>query len=242
MASHHVSRERSKCAISNAKLRIRRPTSGGAVTWVRTFRGNRQRRFDAYMIYSEQRSCIIDYLGTHQHLAVDIELRAAPNGGLSYAQVHNASTKDSLGFPFPMLFSGVADVCECYDDAERQFKIKVNVTNKVMGTPFRIQGPFSCRLATQSDQRKFQPADILPIRTQKRNRARRRRTPVTELLMYGYDVTQELETSSSRTSCRRMKAASAFLVRSLYCRRLNAHGTVTGSTRGNISRCRCLRR
>ncbi len=44
------------------------------VTWVRTFRANRQRRFDAYMIYSEQRSCIIDYLGTHQHLAVDIEL------------------------------------------------------------------------------------------------------------------------------------------------------------------------
>lgn len=34
------------------------------------------------MIYSEDRGCIVDYLGTHQHLAVDITLSVAANGGL----------------------------------------------------------------------------------------------------------------------------------------------------------------
>jgi len=52
------------------------------VTWVRTFSTVKVRRFDAYMIYSEQRSCIVDYLGTHQHLAVDLDIQVAENGGL----------------------------------------------------------------------------------------------------------------------------------------------------------------
>jgi len=64
------------------------------VTWVVHFGRTDQRRFDAYMIYSEQRSRIIDYLGTPQHFGVDIELRAAPNGGPACARVHNASTRD----------------------------------------------------------------------------------------------------------------------------------------------------
>jgi len=53
------------------------------VTWIRTFQTKHPRRFDAYMIYSEQRRKIVDYLGTHEHLAVDIDLEVAPNGGLS---------------------------------------------------------------------------------------------------------------------------------------------------------------
>src|SRR5436305_2124907 len=52
------------------------------VTWIRTFHTDSQpRRFDAYMIYSERRQCIVDYLGTHQHLAVDIDVSVASNGG-----------------------------------------------------------------------------------------------------------------------------------------------------------------
>jgi hypothetical protein len=103
------------------------PLGRETVTWVRTFRANRQRRFDAYMIYSEQRSCIIDYLGTHQHLAVDMELGVAPNGGLRLRSGAQRFYEGSIAFPFPQLFSGIADVCEWYDDAEREFKIEVNV-------------------------------------------------------------------------------------------------------------------
>ena len=40
------------------------------VSWIRTFESQRSRRFDAYMVYSDSRRRIVDYLGTHQHLAV----------------------------------------------------------------------------------------------------------------------------------------------------------------------------
>jgi hypothetical protein len=142
------------------------PLGRETVTWVRTFRANRQRRFDAYMIYSEQRSCIIDYLGTHQHLAVDIELRAAPNGGLRLRSGAQRFYEGPIAFPFPMLFSGIADVCEWYDDAEQQFKIEVKVTNKVWGPFFGYKGHF--QVDWQAVRPEEIPADILPYRTEKR--------------------------------------------------------------------------
>jgi hypothetical protein len=45
------------------------PFGRETVTWMRQFKTRKARRFDAYMIYSEQRGCIVDYLGNHQHLA-----------------------------------------------------------------------------------------------------------------------------------------------------------------------------
>jgi hypothetical protein len=72
----------------------------------------------------------------------------------------------SIAFPFPLLFSGIADVCEWYDDAEREFKIEVSVTNKVWGRLFGYKGRF------QADWQAVRPpeipADILPHRTEKR--------------------------------------------------------------------------
>ena len=56
------------------------PLGRETVTWIRTFETQRRRRFDAYMIYSSERSCIVDYLGTHQHLAVDIDLSVDERG------------------------------------------------------------------------------------------------------------------------------------------------------------------
>src|ERR1700733_2377445 len=52
------------------------------VTWIRNFATRKPRRFDAYMIFSQQRGRIVDYLGTHQHLAVDIDLSVDERGGL----------------------------------------------------------------------------------------------------------------------------------------------------------------
>ena len=52
------------------------------VTWVRTFESRKRRRFDAYMIYSESRGCIVDYLGSHQHLAVDLDVSVDERGGM----------------------------------------------------------------------------------------------------------------------------------------------------------------
>jgi hypothetical protein len=47
-----------------------------------------------------------------------------------------------LGFRFPMLFSGVADVREWYDDAARCFRIVVDVRNNVLGRLFGYRGRF----------------------------------------------------------------------------------------------------
>ena len=136
------------------------------VTWVRTFRGHRLRRFDAYMIYSEQRSCIVDYLGTHQHLAVDIELRVAPNGGLLLRSGVQRFYEGSIAFRFPMFFSGIADVCEWYDDAQKHFKIEVNVTNRAWGRLFGYQGSFEVEWRTILPMEI--PADIYPLRVERR--------------------------------------------------------------------------
>ncbi len=142
------------------------PLGRETVTWVRTFQGNRQRRFDAYMIFSEQRSCIVDYLGTHQHLAVDIELGVAPNGGLRLRSGAQRFYEGAIAFSFPLLFSGIADVCEWYDDAELEFKIEVSVTNRVWGRLFGYKGRF--QVDWQTVRPPEIPADILPHRTEKR--------------------------------------------------------------------------
>ena len=51
------------------------PLGRETVTWIRSFTLHRRaRRFDAYMIYSDKRRRVVDYLGSHQHLAVDLDL------------------------------------------------------------------------------------------------------------------------------------------------------------------------
>lgn len=134
------------------------------VTWVRKFQTKRPRRFDAYMIYSEQRRKIVDYLGTHQHLAVDIDLSIAPNGGMALRSDAQRFYEGAVGFSFPMPFSGVADVCEWYDEAARCFRIKVNVRNRIWGPLFGYEGSF--QVAWQPVREI--PEEYLPLRTELR--------------------------------------------------------------------------
>jgi hypothetical protein len=112
------------------------------VTWIRTFETRRRRRFDAYMIYSERRGCIVDYLGTHQHLAVDLELSVDERGGLRIQSGEQRFYEGPVAFTFPLLFSGVADVCEWYDDDAGRFRIEVNVSNRRWGPLFGYRGAF----------------------------------------------------------------------------------------------------
>jgi hypothetical protein len=136
------------------------------VTWLRTFQTRRTRRFDAYMIYSEKRDKIVDYLGTHQHLAVDLDLSVDPRGGLRLRSGHQRFYEGAIGFRFPMLFSGVADVCEWFDDATGKFRIEVNVTNRAWGKLFGYSGAFDVEwLAMTSDQ---VPAHAKPQREEPR--------------------------------------------------------------------------
>jgi hypothetical protein len=132
------------------------------VTWIRKFQTKQPRRFDAYMIYSEQRRKIVDYLGTHQHLAVDIDLKVSPNGGLSLRSDAQRFYEGPIGFSFPMLFSGSADVCESYDEAAHCFRIEVHVRNRTWGPLFGYKGSF--QVAWQPVEKV--PQEYLPVRTE----------------------------------------------------------------------------
>jgi hypothetical protein len=112
------------------------------ITWIRKFATRTPRRFDAYMIFSEQRGRIVDYLGTHQHLAVDIDLAADERGGLRLRSGAQRFYEGPIAFSFPMLLSGVAEVCEWFDEQDGKFHIEVNVRNPTWGPLFGYRGWF----------------------------------------------------------------------------------------------------
>lgn len=137
------------------------------VTFVRSFQFDSQaRRFDATMIYSEERERIVDYLGTHQHLAVDIDLSVTENGGIQLRSNEQRFYEGWLDFRFPMSLSGYAEVCEWYDDEEGAFKIKVNVNNPWLGPLFGYHGTFQVEnLHVTADQ---VPRHVKPVRQENR--------------------------------------------------------------------------
>jgi hypothetical protein len=142
------------------------PLGRETVTWIRTFETAKKRRFDAYMIWSEQRHRIVDYLGTHQHLAVDLGLSVAENGGLRLRSGEQRFYEGPIAFRFPMLFSGVADVCEWFDEQEQAFRIEVNVTNRHWGPLFGYSGRF--HVEWRAVETAAIPKTILPRRVEPR--------------------------------------------------------------------------
>jgi hypothetical protein len=136
------------------------------VTWIRDFATPTPRRFDAYMIFSRERNCIVDYLGTHQHLAVDIDLSVDDRGGLRLRSAAQRFYEGPVAFSFPLLFSGVADVCEWHDDNDRHFHIEVRVTNRTWGPLFGYKGAFDMEWKKASDAET--PSDLLPVRCERR--------------------------------------------------------------------------
>jgi len=65
-----------------------------------------------------------------------------------------------------MLFSGIAEVREWYDDEERRFRIVVNVSNRTWGPLFGYRGSFDVewRKVAAGEM----PGHILPQRSERR--------------------------------------------------------------------------
>lgn len=112
------------------------------VTELRTFNLGRERRFDAYMVRDPVRNKVVDYLGTHQHLAVDLQLSVADNGGLRIESGEQRFYEGPIAFKFPMFFSGKAHVYVWFDDSIGRYRIEVEVKNKIWGTLFGFIGTF----------------------------------------------------------------------------------------------------
>jgi Domain of unknown function (DUF4166) len=134
------------------------------VTWVRTYHTQRTRRFDAYMIFSARRQGIVDYMGTHQHLAVDLKVWTDERGGLRLRSSEQRFYEGMLAFKFPMLFSGVADVCEWYDDETQKYRIDVDVHNPLWGPLFGYRGWFD--VTWREVKQDVVPAHLRPIRVE----------------------------------------------------------------------------
>jgi hypothetical protein len=110
------------------------PFARETVTWIRRFKTKTPRRFDAYMIYSDDRGRIVDYLGTHQHLAVDIDISVDEKGGIKLRSGAQRFYEGPIRFSFPLFFSGIADVREWYDETIQKYRIDVRVHNRTCGT------------------------------------------------------------------------------------------------------------
>ncbi len=136
------------------------------VTWVRTFESRKRRRFDAYMIYSESRGCIVDYLGSHQHLAVDVDVSVDERGGVCIRSGAQRFYEGRIAFSFPLIFSGIAEVCEWYDDEAQKFRIQVEVTNQTWGRLFGYRGSFD--VTYQKVEKDGIPDHVTPMREERR--------------------------------------------------------------------------
>ncbi|MER5784405.1 DUF4166 domain-containing protein [Streptomyces mobaraensis] len=115
------------------------------VTFVRTFAfpGGDRRRFDATMIWSPERGCVVDYLGTHQHLATDLHFSADADGSLVIRSGEHRFREGPVDVRVPDLIAGDAVVRESYDDAAGCFRIRVAVTNRRFGPLFGYSGSFT---------------------------------------------------------------------------------------------------
>ena len=133
---------------------------------IRTFDSTKRRRFDAYMIYSEERGRIVDYLGSHEHLAVDLDLSVDPDGGLRIRSGDQRFYEGLIGVRFPHLFSGRAEVREWYDDEVGRFRISVDVRNRQWGRLFGYSGAFDVEWPTVLPG--AVPAHILPVLQERR--------------------------------------------------------------------------
>lgn len=119
------------------------PFGRETVTFVREYAvGRHRRRFDATMIAHEGR--VVDYLGTHQHLAVDLELSVDQDGGLVLTSDAQRFYEGPIAFDFPMVFSGRAHLRERYDERDGRFHVDLEVRNHRFGFLFGYRGSFTC--------------------------------------------------------------------------------------------------
>lgn len=136
------------------------------VTWYRTFNfPKRQRTFDATMIYSDERDQIVDYLGTHQHIAADLNCWVDDEGGINFESGEQRCYEGPLRFRFPRFLTGNAQVREWFDDATGEFQISVQVHNPILGHILGYRGSFTDQVIPIETQEDI-PEAAIPVREQ----------------------------------------------------------------------------
>jgi Domain of unknown function (DUF4166) len=133
------------------------------VTFVRTFPTG---RFDATMIYDHLQAQVVDYLGSHQHLATPLALSVADRGGLIIRSGRLRLLEGPLALRVPSAATGTAVVSEHYDDQTEQFRIAVTVSNPLLGRIFGYWGTFTTQYVNLAENEV--PASVRPRREESR--------------------------------------------------------------------------
>ncbi|WP_128380182.1 DUF4166 domain-containing protein [Streptomyces cavernae] len=137
------------------------------VSFVRTFDfPGRSYRFDAQMVLDPRGDRVLDYLGTHQHLASDLHFRAEPDGSLLIRSGEHRFREGPVDVRVPELVGGEAEVRESFDDAHGCFRVRVRVVNRRFGPLFGYEGSFT---ASYEDAReRGVRAGLRPVREEAR--------------------------------------------------------------------------
>ncbi|MGV9934616.1 DUF4166 domain-containing protein [Streptomyces olivaceoviridis] len=114
------------------------------VSFVRTFHlPGRARRFDAQMVLGPRGDRVLDYLGTHQHLATDLHFRAEPDGSLLIRSGAHRFREGPVDVRVPEFIGATAEVRESYDETTGRFRVRVRVVNRWFGPLFGYEGSFT---------------------------------------------------------------------------------------------------
>ncbi|WP_328788682.1 DUF4166 domain-containing protein [Streptomyces sp. NBC_00273] len=140
------------------------------VTFVRTFQlPGGAHRFDATMVHSPERDCVLDYLGTHQHLASDLHMSAEPDGSLLIRSGEHRFREGPLDVRVPDLIGGEAEVRESFDETTGRFRIRVRVVNRRFGPLFGYEGTFTASYVDARDRwASGLCGDLRPVREEAR--------------------------------------------------------------------------
>ncbi|GAA3115684.1 DUF4166 domain-containing protein [Streptosporangium carneum] len=138
------------------------------VTFVRTFEmAGGPRRFDATMIYDSGSGRVVDYLGSHQHIATGLEFEVDDRGALVIRSGGQRFLEGPLNCRIPPVVSGTAVVRESYDDEAERFRIAVTVSNHRFGPLFGYWGSFTARYVDVAGT--AVPANVKPRREEARH-------------------------------------------------------------------------
>ncbi|MFJ6724838.1 MULTISPECIES: DUF4166 domain-containing protein [unclassified Streptomyces] len=137
------------------------------VSFVRTFDlPGRPARFDAQMVLGPRGDRVLDYLGTHQHLATDLHFRAEPDGSLLIRSGEHRFREGVIDARVPDLIGATAQVRESYDDRTGRFRVRVDVVNRRFGPLFGYEGSFTVTYADVRSQ--GVRAGLRPVREEAR--------------------------------------------------------------------------
>lgn len=136
------------------------------LTLNRTFSLRKERRFDEYVVVDPSAPNLVIYVGTHQHLAVELFPEVTPEGGLRLRTGRQRLFFAGMSVRFPLILSAEGDIREWYDDSSERLRIDGRVRNRILGDVFCCVGSFSSE--TKPVPVEGAPARVRPKREERR--------------------------------------------------------------------------